>query len=391
MAESLKIIIFDGSFKTTTFINKLMKGLVQQHEVYVLGFNEYLQQPVAGVRYISLGSNQNYFRLARVSITHAIKSKSFITFIKALKHLFLKQRKVLQKQNLSEVLKKINPDIIHLQWLSNIAVFEEYIEKGLYVFVLSQRGYHSNVRPFIDVNNFDYLKKWYPKISGFHSVSKAISLKGDMVYSNSKKINHVVYTGIDINEINFKKKYGKLPFLKLISVGRPHWIKGYIYALHSCKQLKDKGLKFTYLIIGAADNEELQYMVSDFGLQDYVILSPKLSQSKVFALMQESSLLLMPSIEEGIPNVVVEAMTLGTPVISTVCGGMKELITHGIEGWTVPLRDSEVITQTILDFLKLPLNEIEVVRIAARKKIESQHSEQKMVTDMLQLYEKTIK
>lgn len=390
MTESLKIIIFDGTFNTTPFINRLMKGLVQQHEVYVLGFNEDLSKPIVGVHYISLGSNQNYFKLILVSLVFALKSKSLIALFKTLKYLCLKQRKVLQQLNLNEALKRVNPDIIHLQWLSNISIFETYIEKGLNDFVLSQRGYHSNVRPFIDMNNFDYLKKWYPKISGFHSVSKAISLKGDMVYSNSKKIDHVVYTGIDFNKINFKKKYNKQAPLKLISVGRPHWIKGYTYALNSCKLLKDKGIKFTYIIIGAADNEELQYMVSDFGLQDYVILSPKLSQSKVFALMQESSLLLMPSIEEGIPNVVVEAMALGTPVISTVCGGVKELITHGIEGWTVPLRDSEAMTQTILEFMKLSLNEIETVRIAARKKIESQHSEQKMITDMLELYKASI-
>jgi colanic acid/amylovoran biosynthesis glycosyltransferase len=386
----MKIIIFDGTFNTTPFINKLMKGLVQQHEVYVLGFNEDLLKPIAGVHYISLGSNQSYFKLIQVSLVFALKSKNLIALFKTIKYLCLKQRKVLQQLNLNEALKRINPDIIHLQWLSNIVVFEEYLEQGDHKFILSQRGYHSNVRPFIDVNNFDYLKTWYPKISGFHSVSKAISLKGDMVYSNSKKIDHVVYTGIDFNKINFKKTYNKQAPLKLISVGRPHWIKGYTYALNSCKLLKDKGLKFTYIIIGAADNEELQYMVLDFGLQDYVILSPKLSQSKVFALMQESSLLLMPSIEEGIPNVVVEAMALGTPVISTVCGGVKELITHGIEGWTVPLRDSEAMTQTILEFMKLSLKEIEAVRIAARKKIESQHSEQKMITDMLELYKASI-
>jgi colanic acid/amylovoran biosynthesis glycosyltransferase len=53
----MKIIIFDGSFKTTTFINRLIEGLADEHEVLVLGFNENTKTKIAGVHYIGLGSN----------------------------------------------------------------------------------------------------------------------------------------------------------------------------------------------------------------------------------------------------------------------------------------------------------------------------------------------
>ena len=53
----MKIIIFDGSFKTTTFINRLIEGLANEHEVFVLGFNENTKIKIAGVHYIGLGSN----------------------------------------------------------------------------------------------------------------------------------------------------------------------------------------------------------------------------------------------------------------------------------------------------------------------------------------------
>ena len=49
--------------------------------------------------------------------------------------------------------------------------------------------------------------------------------------------------------------------------------------------------------------------------------------------MQMADVLLITSIEEGLPNVAVEAMALGLPVVSTTCGGMEELITNGTEGW----------------------------------------------------------
>ena len=102
--------------------------------------------------------------------------------------------------------------------------------------------------------------------------------------------------------------------------------------------------------------------------------------------MQEASLLLMPSLEEGIPNVVVEAMAIGLPIISTDCGGVPELITKDKEGWLVPTRNPQALAGAIEDFLGLSVNKIEEVRLAARKKVEQQHSEEQMVKGMEELY-----
>ncbi len=95
----------------------------------------------------------------------------------------------------------------------------------------------------------------------------------------------------------------------------------------------------------------------------------------------------MPSLEEGVPNVVVEAMAIGLPVISTDCGGVPELITDGKDGWLVPIRDPEAMAASIASFAKLPMERIEEVRVAAREKIETQHNEEQMVRGMEELYE----
>ena len=196
--------------------------------------------------------------------------------------------------------------------------------------VLSQRGYHSNVRPFIDTENLDYLKQWYPKIAGFHSVSEAIAGKGDLVYQSDKKINQVIYTGLDISKHPKNKTYSKPETFEIVSVGRPHWIKGYEYALLACKLLKEKGIKFKYTIIGAEGNEELQYLRHDLGVQNEIQLLERMPQNDVFQYMQKASVLVLPSLAEGVPNVVVEAMALGVPVISTKCGGVDELIENEV-------------------------------------------------------------
>lgn len=55
---NLKILIFDGSFKTTAFINRLAAGLAKRHQVYIAGFNEELPRPVTGVTYVPLAATK---------------------------------------------------------------------------------------------------------------------------------------------------------------------------------------------------------------------------------------------------------------------------------------------------------------------------------------------
>lgn len=386
MQKALKIIIFDGSFKTTAFINRLANGLVARHDVYILGFNEEVSKKLEKVNYVPLGSNQNRLWFVKTSLRYALQSGSAKLFLSTLSKLVKGQRQELQEQNLRLVINEIAPDIIHLQWPSVIPWFEEVLKEQKIPVVLSQRGFHNNVRPFVDEDNFQYLQKWYPKMAGFHSVSKAISFNGDKIWDSPNKIDQVVYTGLSLEEFNFKERYRLSNPIKLLSVGRAHWKKGYHYALQSCAILKDKNFLFNYTIIGGAGDEELQFLIADLGLQDCVSLIGRLPQTEVFKKMGEASLLLMPSVEEGIPNVAVEAMALGLPVISTDCGGVPELIEDGEEGWLVPMRDPKAMAEGVMVFSKLHLERIEEVRLASRKKVELHHSEAKMVREMENLY-----
>ncbi len=380
----MKIIIFDGSFKTTAFIKRLCHGLVKAgHEVYVLGFNEANSHPVEGVAYVKLGSNQDKFSFFATSLSWGWRSGELF---KQVSQLFKGSKQAVQQLNLTAALNKIQPDIVHVQWVSNIPLFENYLLTSTYKFILSQRGFQTNVRPFINSGNFEYLQKWLPRFSGFHSVSKAISTKGDEIYDHPEKIDQVVYTGLDMDKFTFSSECARNKQLQMISVGRAHWVKGYDIAIRAMKYLKDQQIDFLYSIVGADNEEELLFLIDDLDLNDHVILLPKLPQAEVFERIDTADLFLLPSLEEGIANVAVEAMALGCPVISTNCGGMEELITHGKEGWIVPIYDVEGLAKQVIDFSHLPQSEIVDVINSARVKVERQHNEQQMITGMLGLY-----
>jgi glycosyltransferase involved in cell wall biosynthesis len=383
--------MFDGSFKTTAFINRLISGLQNKHhQIYVIGFNTVCNGKIKGVKYIDLGNEDKKINFIYVSLKLALaslfKPSGFSRLLIVLKAIVKLDGSTLKRMNVLNSIYVINADILHIQWPSLLPFCENILDKTKCKIILSQRGYHINVRPFVDKSNITFLKKWYPHIDAFHSVSEATKKKSKLIYQSSNKLDKVIYSGIDSSKITFLKNYSKGSVLKIISVGRPHWIKGYSYMLEVCKELKNRKINFQYTIIGAKANEELTYLVNEFGLSNYVSLTRKLPQQEVFSMIRDSSLLILPSIEEGLANVVIEAMAIGIPVISTNIGGMPEIVLHNKTGWLVPYNNVQTSVKQIEDFIRLDDGLIESIRINARKKVEAQHNIENMITEFESLY-----
>lgn len=387
----LKIVIFDGSFKTTTFINRLVKGLSKNHQVYILGFNTEIFKKIPKVTYIALGSSKNKMLLIWYSLSlgfqYFLKTGKISFLIKQFKKIASFNPESLKQNNFNLAIDLIQPDILHVQWASLLPWCESVLNKKQPKVVLSQLGYQTNVRPFVNQDNFNYLQKIYPNIDGFHSITSDVSQQGDKIYTSDLKIDHIINLGFDMKHLNFNKLiYTHKKPLHILSVGRPHWIKGYADAIQVCNILKQNKIHFIYTIIGAEGNEELQYLIDDFKLKEEVILKPKISQDDVYKEMNQASLLLLPSIKEGLPNVVVEAMAIGLPVIATRCGGVEELISHHKNGWLVPVYNPEGIADAIINFSSLSSDEIEKIRLLARTTVEKIFSEEETIKDMETLY-----
>jgi L-malate glycosyltransferase len=74
-------------------------------------------------------------------------------------------------------------------------------------------------------------------------------------------------------------------------------------------------------------------------------------QSDLLPLLRQSSLLALSSVQEGLPNVVLEAMAAGLPVVATEVGGLSEVVKHGETGWLVPPRDVAALADSISQLL----------------------------------------
>ena len=106
--------------------------------------------------------------------------------------------------------------------------------------------------------------------------------------------------------------------------------------------------------------------------------------------IQLADVLVLPSVEEGIANVVLEAMALGTLVVSTDCGGMHEVIINNENGFLIEIRDAVSMANILYKVSELSTIDYNKITNAARETIEKQHSHKKMIHEMNALYLKVL-
>ena len=382
----MKIIIFDGSFNTTTFINRLIKGLSINHEVFVFGFDENIQNKISGIKYIGLGTNNSrFFFLVR---SFQLRGFSIRKLVDLCVGLVFRNKSMIRQQNIQFAIDSIQPDILHFQWVSVLSYFKDLQLPTHTKTILSQRGFHINVRPFVNIENKLFLEGVFKNIDGFHSVSKAIQEKSNEIYASPSKIDHVVYSGFDTDSFQTKTTWNISKQLQILSIGRDHWKKDYRTALLAMYLLKERKIPFHYTIVGVKNSEELLFLVNDLHLKDNITFLDSISQEQVYEKMLDSDLFLLPSVEEGIANVCIEAMLSKLPVLSTDCGGMSELIVDSETGFLVPTRNPKALADKISIFSKL--QEIDILQLvnAAYIKATTQHTSKQMVDGMISLYNK---
>ena len=125
--------------------------------------------------------------------------------------------------------------------------------------------------------------------------------------------------------------------LRLITTGALIWRKGYEYLLQAVQQLQQAQLDFELNIIGeGVERQRLLFTIADLGLASRVHLLGKLKPAHVLDWLQRSDVFVLSSLSEGISNAVLEAMSCGLPVVTTACGGMREAVSDGVEGFLVP-------------------------------------------------------
>ena len=262
--------------------------------------------------------------------------------------------------NLTKLIRQNKPDVIFsLLSSTNVTVILAKLLSRMKCKLIVSEHTH----PSVNLNNEVYggitkgfVKFLYPRADRIIAVSEGI--KEDLIKNFNipeKKIT-VIYNPVDINEIKrFSQEdvdhpwfYDELPVI--VSVGRLTRQKGYPYLIGAFSIVM-KSLPCKLLIIGEGENRgRLVKLAEECGLErDIEFLG---FQKNPFKYMVNSSVFVLSSLYEGFGNVIVEAMALGLPVISTDCpSGPSEIINDKKNGILVPVKDEKALADAILSVL----------------------------------------
>ena len=147
----------------------------------------------------------------------------------------------------------------------------------------------------------------------------------------------------------------------------------------------------TQILIGDGESRaEIEAEIARLGVGGMVEIAGWMENAKVRERLKASRAFLLPTFAEGLPVVIMEALALGRPVISTYIAGIPELVDEGC-GWIVPAGDGEALTNAMRAALTASPEKLAALGREGRTRIEARHDVDKEAAKLAALFEETIK
>jgi glycosyltransferase involved in cell wall biosynthesis len=169
---------------------------------------------------------------------------------------------------------------------------------------------------------------------------------------------HLVYHGLNAD---FARLVGDAPAamsngrLRVLGVGRLVAKKGFDVLVEACAELRRRDVPFEALIVGQDDKhgDAVRERIAALGLTDRIALPGPMGQAELLGEYRRAGVLAMPcrvleNDRDGIPNVLVEAMAAGAPVVATGVSGIPELVEHEVNGLLIEPDDPKALADALI-------------------------------------------
>jgi colanic acid/amylovoran biosynthesis glycosyltransferase len=162
---------------------------------------------------------------------------------------------------------------------------------------------------------------------------------------------------------------------RIVCVGRLCEQKGQLLLVSAVERLVQKGTAIELVLAGDGEmRPELEAMIVRCGLEGHVRITGWISSDTVRAEILSARALVLPSFAEGLPVVIMEAMALRRPVLSTYVAGIPELVRPGREGWLFEAGDVDALVAALEDLLQTAPAELAAMGEAARTRVLERHA-----------------
>jgi glycosyltransferase involved in cell wall biosynthesis len=235
-----------------------------------------------------------------------------------------------------------------------------------------------------------------PRVGGFIAVSDMVRESMVRLIGPIHEKIAVICNGVDVSRyeqvvdtltVRQRLSLGENARL-LATVGTLKEQKGHRYLIDAAARIVPQHPDWHFLLIGDGGlRQELQAQVRDLGLSDnFHFLG---NRHDVPDLLAASDLFVLPSLWEGLPMALIEAMAASKAVVATAVSGTVQVVDPNETGLLVPPGDSESLGQAIVQLLSAPM-QIEEMGAAGKRRVEEAFSAQRQAAEHLELYRRLL-
>lgn len=173
-------------------------------------------------------------------------------------------------------------------------------------------------------------------------VSASVGLSELALKTNPKQPMKIIFNGIDIGHFCLKPE-ARLAGKFIITTGasRVTVRKGVRYLIKAVASLTKRYPQIYLKIMGDGDDKKnMEALAKELKMEDNIEFLGRIPREETAPYYQEASAFVLPSLNEGMSNAMLEALASGLPIIATDTGGSKELVKEGKNGFMVKMKDS---------------------------------------------------
>jgi colanic acid/amylovoran biosynthesis glycosyltransferase len=257
----------------------------------------------------------------------------------------------------------LRPDVVHLEWESAAVAFHPLVDVWRRPTVVGCHG--SGVNIYAYMSSLGHFTRGYATVfaraTAIHCVSEATRAAAVGLGADPAK-TRLIRPAVD-GSLFRPSDGGASRSFRVVSVAELRWAKGYEYALRAIALLAAEGVPVSFVLVGGeppaltpgrSDTARLRYTAEDLGISDRFELRGEASLDEVAATLRAADVFLHPSLSEGLPNAVLEAMASGLPVVVTDAGGTREAVRDGREGLLVAPRDPKATAAALMRLWRDP-------------------------------------
>ena len=259
--------------------------------------------------------------------------------------------------------------------------------------IVSFRGYDLN---FSGLDQPEYYADVWQYADGYHFLGHDLRERGLRRGCPQEKPFTLIPPAIDTgyfapsSEKTHKVISSERP-LRILSVGRLEWKKGYEYGFQAVRMLEDKGIQCEYHIVGSgAYLEPLAFTRHKLELDSVVSFLGAQPRQRVKEELEWADVFLHSAVSEGFCNAVLEAQSMQVPVVCSDAGGLPENVEDGVTGYVVPRRDPGALAEKLAVLAKSPALRAQFGK-AGRQRVIREFQLDDQIRKFEEFYQKVLK